>query len=183
MFITITGDLGSGKSTVGKLLAKRLNYNFLSIGDLMGEMASERGISLLELSKLAEESDEIDHELDKKQIELSKKLKDIVFDSRLGWYFVPNSIKIFLEVNLDEAAKRIFNDSRSDEKENISLESTKRNIIKRRSSEKKRYLGYYGVDHTKKDNFNIVIDTSSKSPEEIVDLIINYLDKIALNQK
>ncbi len=73
MIITISGIAGSGKSTVAKLLAKRLGYRHYSIGDFMREMAKERKVSLLELSKEAEKGHSIDKELDEKQRELGKK--------------------------------------------------------------------------------------------------------------
>ncbi len=177
MFITIAGDLGSGKSTVGNLLAKKLSYNFFSVGDLMGELAQEHGMSLLEFSKKAEESDEIDRLLDERQVEIGKNRDNIVFDSRLGWHFIPHSVKIYLTVDIDEATRRIFNDNRSDEKENTSFEATKEGIITRRESEKKRYKEYYGLDHTAHENFDLVIDTTTISPEEVVDKILDFLKR------
>ena len=38
--------------------------------------------------------------------------KDLVFDSRLAWHFVEHSFKVFLSVNIDEAARRIWNANR-----------------------------------------------------------------------
>ncbi|PIN81309.1 cytidylate kinase, partial [Candidatus Woesearchaeota archaeon CG10_big_fil_rev_8_21_14_0_10_32_9] len=64
MKITISGNLGSGKSTVAKMLAKDLGYSHYSTGDFMRKMAEERGITLLELGKIAENDSSIDYELD-----------------------------------------------------------------------------------------------------------------------
>ncbi|MCH9028900.1 MAG: nucleoside monophosphate kinase, partial [Bacteroidetes bacterium] len=66
MIITISGKAGSGKSTVAKELARKLELKHYSIGDLMRQMAKEKNISLTELGKLAEKDDSIDKELDKK---------------------------------------------------------------------------------------------------------------------
>ena len=38
MIITISGLPGSGKSTIGKMLAKKLGYKFYSMGDLRGKI-------------------------------------------------------------------------------------------------------------------------------------------------
>ena len=89
MIITISGIAGSGKSTVAKLLAKKLNYKHYSIGDFMRQIAKERKLTLLELSKQAEKDNSIDKELDKKQIELGKTKDNFVIDSRLGFHFCP----------------------------------------------------------------------------------------------
>lgn len=175
MIISISGDLGSGKSTVGKKLAKKLETDFFSTGDFMGEIALERGVSLLELSEMAEKSDEIDKLLDKHQIQFGKEKETAVLDSRLGWYFIPHAIKIFLTVDPFEAAKRIFNDNREDEKENVDLEATKNNIIRRKESERLRYKKYYNLDYDNPDNFNLIIDTTNLSPEEVVNEIIYFM--------
>ena len=106
MKITISGKVGSGKSTVAKLLAKKLSLEYYSIGTIMREMASERGLSINEFSKKAENDKSIDIELDTRQKEIGKKEK-FIMDSRLGFYFIPDSFKIFLDVDIKEAAKRI----------------------------------------------------------------------------
>ena len=105
MIITISGKPGSGKSTIAKELAKKLKLKHFSIGDFMREMAKDKNISLLELSELSEEDKSIDKELDNKQIQLGKREDNFIIDSRLGFHFIPNSVKIFLEVEIKESAK------------------------------------------------------------------------------
>ena len=51
MIITISGKPGAGKTTVGKAVAARLGLEFYSMGDLRGKMASDRGLTIDELSK------------------------------------------------------------------------------------------------------------------------------------
>jgi cytidylate kinase len=160
MIITISGIAGSGKSTVAKLLAQKLNYRHHSIGDFMREIAKERNLTLLELSKQAETDKTIDQELDKKQIELGKKEDNFVIDSRLGFHFIPNSKKIFLEVDIKEAAKRILNEKRQHEQYR-DIEDSVEKIKTRISSEDKRYQEYYKIDYHDKQNYDIVIDTTN----------------------
>ena len=69
MIVTISGTPGSGKSTVGKLIAKKLGLKHYSIGNLMRSMAKEKGLTLGELGELAKtDNGKIDHELDDMQI-------------------------------------------------------------------------------------------------------------------
>ncbi len=44
--IGLSGTNGSGKDTVGKLLAKRHNYLFISVTDLLREEARKRGVAV-----------------------------------------------------------------------------------------------------------------------------------------
>ena len=171
MIVTISGKAGSGKSTIARLLAKKLNLEHYSIGDLMREMARERKISLLELSERAEEDKAIDRELDKKQIQLGKK-DDLVIDSRLAAFFIPQAdFKIFLDCDDKVRAERIMKDNREIEKSKNIDEAIKK-IKKREESERKRYKEYYDVDYCKKELYDFVIDTSDLSVGEVVERII-----------
>jgi len=177
MIITISGRIGSGKSTVAKALAKKLKLRHLSTGDVMRKIADQKGISPTELSHLAEKEVSIDSELDKKTAKIGKSEDDFVMDSRLAFHFIPKSIKIFLDVSLDVAAKRIFSQKRAEEKENISLAKTKENVKEREISEIKRYKNLYGFDYTQHSNFDLVVDTSELDVQKIVEKIIDFLKK------
>ena len=176
MIITISGIAGSGKSTAAKLLAKKLNYKHYSVGDFMREIAKEKSITLLELSRQAEKDNSIDKELDKKQIELGKKEDNFVIDSRLGFHFIPKSFKVFLEVDLNEAAKRILKDKREHEQYKDIQESIEK-IKTRINSEDKRYKEYYDADYHDKDNYDIVINTTKTQPEEVAEKILKSIKR------
>ncbi len=179
MIITISGIAGSGKSTVAKLLAKKLHYKHYSIGDFMREIAKERGLGLLELSRLAEKDRSVDEELDKRQIELGKKEDNFVIDSRLGFHFIPKSKKIFLDVDMAEASKRIFKERREHEQYKDIQDSIEK-IKTRIGSEDKRYKGYYDIDYKDKSNYDIIVDTTKTKPEEVVEKIVEAVKQINL---
>lgn len=179
MKITISGDLGSGKSTVAKAVSQEFNLKHYSIGDFMREIAKRKNVTLLELSKIAEQDNgEVDNLLDKRQKELYEKEDDFILDSRLGWHFLPKSIKIFLKVDVNEAARRIFSARREDEKYNTSLEKTKENILKRRVSENKRYKEYYNIELPKEENFDLVVDTTNINAEKVILKVKEFLKKL-----
>ena len=177
MIITISGALGSGKSTVAKILVQKFNLKHYSTGDFMREIANKRGITLLELSKLAETDRSIDKELDNYQIQLGKDEDNFIIDARLGWHFIPNSIKIFLDVTDEEAAKRIFKEGRTDEKYNTDLNATLENIKNRRASEIKRYLDYYNLNYYDHNNYDLVVDTTEIPAEEVAEKIIKFIEE------
>jgi len=175
MRITISGKAGSGKSTVAKLLSEKLKLKHYSIGDLMRAMAIEKGMALLELNKLAERDKSIDFELDNKLKELGKKKDNFVVDGRLTAFFIPKAeVRVFLRTNDKVRAGRILKDKRHQEK-GKSIKEVVVNIGKREESEKKRYQKYYGVNYLDKNLYNLMIDTTKLSPDEVVGKIIKFV--------
>lgn len=142
----------------------------------MREIAKRKGVSLTKLSRLAEKSNVIDKELDKKHLELKYK-DNIIIDGRISFYFIPNSIKIFLYADFDTRAKRIFKLNRKGETFSSLLE-TKREIKKREESERRRYKKYYLVDYLDKKNYDFVLDTTNLVVKESADKIIKFIKNI-----
>jgi len=175
MIITIAGTVGSGKSTVGRIIAKRLGLKHYSIGDLMREMAEQRKISLMDISKLAEKDRSIDEELDQRQISLGMEDDDFVIDGRLSFHFIPKSFKIFLDADELVRAKRVLADNIRKE-HNINLNNTVENMKRRVLSEKKRYRKYYKINPYSKKLYDLIVDTTKLSPNEVADTIIDFVE-------
>jgi len=177
MIITISGDAGAGKSTAAGLVAGKLGYRHYSVGDFMREIAKKRKLTLLEVSRLAENDRGIDTELDAMQKKLGNEEDGFVLDSRLGYHFIPKSFKVFLEVDTKEAARRIFADKRKLERENRTLRDTEENIRQRKKSEIQRYRKYYSLNPYDAGNYDLVLDTTKLTPEETAMKIIAALPK------
>ena len=177
MKITVSGIVGSGKSTVSKILAERLGFEYHSVGKIMRMLATNKKISLIELSKLSEKDDSVDKELDEIQLEIGKTMDNFVMDSRLGFHFIPDSFKVFLDVDLDSSVNRIYADKRRDEKYE-SKEKAREEIKRRIDSEKIRYLKYYGINFPSGCKFDLVVDTKDKAVEEVVEEIIKAIKKV-----
>ena len=166
--ITIAGKLGSGKSTTANRVAETLGFTRASTGDFMRFMASERGMTLEELSVIAETDSSIDAELDDHNKKIGER-EGVVLDSRLGFHFIPDSFKVFLDLDSRVAAKRILKDkehnpNRHQESKNgfDTEEAIVESIESRLASERKRYKEKYGIeDQTAHENFDLVIDTGS----------------------
>ncbi len=186
--ITIAGSLGSGKSSTARSLAKNLLYEHYSTGDFMREIANKRGVSLGDLSKIAETDKSIDRILDDHNKDLSK-LNNIVLDSRLGFYFIPDSFKVFLSLDSEIAAERILLDRKNNSNrltEATGDFNTKKSIMEkiknRFLSEKKRYKELYGIeDQTSSKNFDLFINTAKISLDEVVKIIITEYKKWLTN--
>jgi cytidylate kinase len=174
--ISLTGDLGSGKSHLSRLLSERLGYKIISTGLIQRDIAHKHGMTTLELNEYTRTHPEIDDEIDGRVTELEKSQESLIFDSRLAWHFAPSSFKVYLKVDPDEAARRIFKDQRCSEKYQ-SLEEAKQQILARRQSELQRFKDYYHIDYADLHNYDVVVDTSHQPPAEVCETIIRSFEK------
>jgi cytidylate kinase len=174
--ITIAGKLGSGKSTTGKRLAQELGYEHRSTGDFARQIAKEHGFTITEWNQHAEKHPELDEQVDIK----SKDMKDdsnVILDSRLAFHFIPDSFKVFLDIDAHVAAERIYNDlhkgDRAEEHQAESIDDMAQDMEARLQSEIKRYRELYGVNHHDHKNFDLVINTGL--PENNLESVIDQI--------
>lgn len=176
--ISLSGMLGSGKSTVGKMLANQLGYTFYSTGNAQRKIAQARGVTTLELNQLSMTDMSIDKEIDGVFKTLVQENENFVVDSRLAFFFIPSSFKVKLNIETKIAAERIFNDkTRTNERAYSSIDDAERDLIERRSLEVERFKKLYHVDIDNEANFDLIIDTTDKTPEQICEKILKYFQK------
>ena len=108
--ITISGKPGSGKSSTSDKVAELLNYSRHSSGEMVRKVISEKDMTLAEYNERAH----TDHTLDTAVDEMLRSLRDkndIVVDSRLGFYWMPESFKVYLDLDTEVATVRIYKDA------------------------------------------------------------------------
>ena len=173
MQISITGKLGSGKSTVCKMIRDRYDYEIFSTGAIQREVAREMGISTLELNKRMKQDHSLDTRIDEATTRLSRERRDcrLIFDSRMAWHFAEDTFKIFLTVDPTVAAQRVMANPRDSEERYRSVEEARDKLVERSRVEQSRFRELYGVDYGDYGNYNLVVDSSARTPEEIVDII------------
>ena len=170
--ISITGDLGSGKSTVSKLLQERLKYDYIYIGKILREIAVKHGMTALELNEYAETHPEIDAEIDATFKSLNES-NHLIVDSRLAWFFIPQSFKVFLKTDLMVSVERVSGDSERISEKYASKEEAAQHIVARKTSENKRYLELYGADCADMTHFDLIVDTSFITPKQVAEIILD----------
>lgn len=180
MIVALSGVPGAGKSTVKDLLADKLGLKKYSMGDLRGKMALDRGITIDELNALGMEQDFTDKEVDAFQANLGKTEDNFVIDGWLSWHFIPHAKKIFLTVDPQVAAERIFaacqiGPGREDEPKYSSVEEVQNNITVRAKQTSARYQKWYGLDFMDPSHYDIIIDTTHLSPTEVVQKIEEFV--------
>ena len=172
--ITVSGSPGSGKSTIAHLLHEKLGIKYVNSGMLFREAAKNYKLSLAEFGKYCEKNSKVDKELDERQIEILKK-GNVILEGRLaGWLAFKNDIssfKIMIDADVNTRIERVVN------REKGNFDKRKKEIIEREKSEKTRYKNYYGIDLGDISIYDLVIDSSNKKPEEIIDIILEKLGK------
>ncbi|MGH4119428.1 cytidylate kinase family protein [Clostridium sp.] len=174
MKITITGDLYSGKSTVAKAISEALKYTYFSVGDLQRKLAIEKGISITQYNKYMLDNN-LDNEVDDRTMKIGKGKDDFIFDARLAWNFIPDSFKIYLKVDIDVSVQRAMKDDRGKSEKYAEVQDAKANITERRRLEVSRFKDIYDVDISDARNYDLVIDTSIVSTEEVIREILERI--------
>ena len=171
--ISIAGDLSSGKTTVTKLMKEKLGYEIYRNGEYFRKLAAEKGMSVTEFNVYVEDHPEIDRQIEQSAKEYAENRENLIIDARLGWYAVPDSFKVYLRVDIDEAAKRAYNDPDRKKTENFkTIEEQKADLIKRFNLENERYYNLYGVRKDDMSNYDFVLYTTNLTPEEVNSKII-----------
>jgi len=164
--ITISGYAGTGKSTVGKMLADRLGYEFLSVGNFARDFAEkEFGMSINEFQAKCEEEPALDDHVNLTFCDLCNSKERVVADFRLGFHFVRNAVNILFVLSEEEAFKRLAGAGRK--MEQTDFES----VRARNENMRRRFIEKYKVDFADENNYDLVIDTGQKTPDEVAEQV------------
>ncbi|MBO7469461.1 MAG: cytidylate kinase family protein [Bacteroidales bacterium] len=171
--ITLSGELGSGKSTVANYLIGKMPFKIVSAGLLFRQLAAKHGMSAKEFNQFIENDPKYDHYVDDTMAELGRTDEKIIFDSRMAWHFVPSSFKIYLYVDVDTATERIFNDVGRVSESYSDKATARKEIVERRQSEILRYQNFYHCNLDDYSNYDLIVDTSHASRNEVNELVFN----------
>jgi len=180
--ITISGKPGSGKSSTADKVAEILGYTRHSSGDMVRKILASNKMTLEEYNRNAETDHTLDAEVDEKLRDLRDK-KDIVVDSRLGFYWIPESFKVYLDLNIDLATARIYKDTVSNGMRSsvgtssTSLDAVSVQVRQRMLDEQSRFRRLYGIDPYQPSHFDFVIDTSRQNPQSVAIAVFDAYKK------
>jgi cytidylate kinase len=176
MHITITGKLGSGKSTICHHLAEHYNFEIFSTGDLHRNLAKKMGLNTIELNRLMSADRRYDKMIDDEVVRISKERPNdlLIFDSRLAWHFVGESFKLFTTIDPVVAAKRVFTSNRGIEEKYSDELDTITKLKIRADLEQMRFKDIYNVDYLDYNNYNLILDTTWDNTSTLVSIICQY---------
>jgi len=170
--ITISGLPGTGKTTVAKLLEQRLGLRYVYSGEIFRKLAQKYKMSLEEFGKYCESHREIDEELDQYQLGILREGNVIVEGRLSGWLAYQNhipAVKVLLQADIYIRIGRIVKREQGD------IEKRKKEILKREKSEATRYKNYYDIDVYDTSIYDVIIEAGDKTPEQIMEIIVNHL--------
>lgn len=180
--ITLTGKPGSGKSSTADRVAEMLGYTRYSSGEYVRSLTRKHKITLGEFNTRAETHPEMDHQIDSELRKLRDE-NDIVIDARLGFYWIPESFKVYLDLSNDLAIARIFKDAnfnahRSGAGEGgHAMDDVILQVGERMNSERLRFKKLYGINPYSIEHFDLVIDTAQHSPQTVALTIFDTYKK------
>ncbi|WP_136716248.1 (d)CMP kinase [Halorientalis salina] len=168
MLITVSGPAGSGKSTLAAGLADALAYEHVSGGDIFRSLADERGYSLVEFNKLAEEDDQIDRDLDRRLRTTAEERDDLVLESRLaGWMAGEHAdLRVWLDAPFEARVERIA------DREDEPVDQLRESERTRAESEAQRYQEYYDIDIEDRSIYDLVVNTARWDAETTMELVL-----------
>lgn len=171
LVITVAGNHGAGRSTHGQRLAETFGLRYISTGMLFRERATELGVSLEEMNRLASEDPDFDNWLDNRTKEESRK-HGVVIDANLSaWMAEDPDIRVYVTCPFDVRVARIA------ERESRDVSDVERETRMREESEKIRYGEYYGVDVCDLSVYDVIINTSLFSVEGTANILKCIVDQ------
>lgn len=157
------------ESTIAQIKKSKINLESFTIANANNNPAFE------DIRRVVDSL--IDENIERLGIDINKvKRKNEIWivDSRLAFHNIPHAFSVRLTTKSDVAAQRLFNDnSRNSEDRYSSLKEAEKEREERRIGEVKRYKSRYGVDLENPDNYDLIIDTSYASVDDIANTILD----------
>jgi len=169
--IAVSGTPGSGKTTYSRFIAEHYGLRYVSSGGLFRELARERGVSLLELHKKAEEDESIDLLIDQRAI--GEALKGgVVVEGHLSVWVLSKiaHIKIIFDAPREVRAERIAR------RDGISLAEALREIEEREKSNYERAMKYYGLNIRDYSVADLVVSTQHLDADDVKNVVLAYIE-------
>lgn len=167
--ILLSGLSGTGSTTAAKRIAADLLLDYVYGGQMFRDLAREKGITLEELAESLEHNEDEECEIDDRLVEAAKRENVLVEGRTIGWIFprdIP-AIRIWLTCDLQERLRRVQN------REHHARSAE--NLLRREASDNRRYLALYGIQPDDFSPFDLVVDTTHLSVEDVVDRIEEFV--------
>ncbi len=181
--IIISGMPATGKTEAARILSERLGIPMMGGGDILKEMARERGYHPtgddwwdteegMRFVSERQKDPNFDKEADRRMEEKVKKGNIILTSYTAPWLF-KDGIKIWLNATPETRAKRMA------KRDNIDMGKAKEAIAFRDKGNSDIYSKMYNIKlGSDKKPFDIIIDTDNITAEQVADAIMQKLKEL-----
>ncbi len=170
--ITISGRICTGKSTLFPLLQKKLGWPTFSASQFFRNWAKSHSASL---QKAEEQNPHLTRDVD---VGMQKRLKEEKHLIVEGWMAgimadkIPGVLRILLTCEDTERIRRLSM------RDGLSIGEARRKITEREKSwSEKLETIYHRNDFFDPKNYNLIIDTTNTTPDQMLALVLKYLER------
>lgn len=168
--VAVSGQPGSGKTTIAREIARALGVELVSSGQLFREMARKHGMDLLEFHRYAESHPEVDKAVDDMALELAKRGNVVLEGHLAAWMVRPYAdVCIYLKASREMRARRVAS------RDGKRYEDALFEIERREDMNRRRYRAIYGIDVADLSIFDLVLDTSYLSVNDAVRISLDFV--------
>lgn len=176
LMITVSGQAGSGTSTLVAGLCKAYSWDYLNGGMVFRSHAKARSMGLAEFSELCKQDLSVDRALDEElRLHMNKESGPQIVESRLaGWWAFKEEIecvRLWLEVSVDERARRVIT------REAGKHLQRKQEILAREQTDLSRFEKLYGLNPSDSTPYTHVLDATALNQEEVLAVVQSYLEE------
>lgn len=169
--IVISGNIGSGTSTLAKSLASELNWKHYSTGDFFREYHLENNIPLWNAAAIPPE---LDRQIDTYIFDQLSQKEHMVIDSHYASWFsrsLDSVFKVLLKCELEESIVRVIN-------RHHTHKETREDVLERIKQLDHKFRSLYADEnYLDPKYYNLVIDTTKSTPEESLKRSLQVVEK------
>ncbi len=173
--IRVSGNAGSGKTTLCKKLAVALNYEYSYTGGIFRAMAEERGQTIEEFYVALAADPALEKSVDERQEALMLSRDNLVVEGRIAPFLkcAFHTVNVKVTVGAEMGARRLLLRRENWDK---SLEEMLALTVQRYLTERARYRALYNIEEFLADrHFDILIDTTGYSKDKAFEALLSLL--------
>ena len=166
MNIVLIGMRGSGKTTVGRILAKKLKREFVEMDELISQKARLTIPEIVERygwTKFREMEEEITGEVARLENIVNAAGGGVVTTEKNICQLKENGILVWLKASMDLLLNRIGQDT------------TRPPLVSGRTRQEDMEITFAEREPLYQKAAGLVVDTENKTPEEVAEVIIDFL--------
>lgn len=138
------------------------------------KMAEEKGMTLAAFGMHCEKDPAADHLIDERQREIALNSDNIIVEGRLsGWKIPEAELRIWLKAPLCVRTGRIY-----ERDETADTKKAEEETRVREASEEQRYRQYYAIDIRDLTIYDMVLDSSRFTVEELAQIVLSALPSV-----